>query len=98
MHDLDVLKQRISEPQGNGSDETDASADATIAVFNLIDGRRAELRLRAKPLGDRVYAEKPRAFAGRLQVYWSAWRVESEMEAMRAPENGDSRNYHSASS
>jgi hypothetical protein len=35
---------------------------------------------KARPLGSRLFAEKPRAFAQRLAAYWQLWRVEAEMQ------------------
>jgi hypothetical protein len=46
----------------------------------LIDQRRGELQVEARRLGERVYVEKPRAFAGRLQGYWQAWRAEGQVD------------------
>jgi hypothetical protein len=38
--------------------------------------RRGELQAEAQQLGKRISAERPRAFSGRLGVYWQAWRSE----------------------
>jgi hypothetical protein len=54
------------------------------ALIALIDRRRGELQLEAKWLGERVYAERPRAFIGRLQVYWQAWRSDAPIDAISA--------------
>jgi CHAD domain-containing protein len=68
-HDLALLRQGVLEP----AEPPDGHMDIE-ALIALIDQRRGELQVEAKRLGERVYAEKPRAFAGRLQVYWQAWR------------------------
>jgi CHAD domain-containing protein len=78
-HDLALLRQHVLdavEPTDNGTD-----VDALIA---LIDLRRGELQVEAKRLGERVYAEKPRTFTGRLQVYWQAWRSDEHMDSITA--------------
>lgn len=49
-------------------------ADGVTTVIELIDRRRSELQTAARPLGVRIYSEKPRAFAKRIESYWTAWR------------------------
>jgi CHAD domain-containing protein len=51
-----------------------AQADAAATVTELIDRRRSELQAAARPVGARIYAEKPRAFGRRIGSYWEAWR------------------------
>jgi len=43
--------------------------DDTEAILGLIEQRRAELLARIRPLARRLYAEKPKRFAGRLERY-----------------------------
>ena len=76
-HDLALLRQRVLEPAEPTDDHMDLEA-----LIALIDQRRGELQVEAKRLGERVYAEKPRAFAGRLQVYWQAWRSDGPIDAV----------------
>ena len=45
--------------------------------------REAALREEAQALGERLYAEKPKAFLKRLSAYWTAWR---ENAALPEPE------------
>ena len=52
------------------------------ALIALIDRCRGELQGEAKCLGERVYAERPRAFTRRLQVYWQAWRSDEPIDAI----------------
>jgi CHAD domain-containing protein len=70
-HDLAILRERVLEHAEQSSDRT--TLEALVA---LIDQRRGELQVVAKHLGARIYVEKPRAFVGRLQAYWLAWRAE----------------------
>lgn len=67
-HDLGVLRQALV------SGHIDAAVDLD-AVVRLIDHRRAELQSEAVQLGARVYAEKPKAFARRMQRSWNAGRA-----------------------
>jgi len=43
-------------------------------VNDRIAHRRSELQADARPLGARIYAEKPRLFSKRIESYWDAWR------------------------
>ena len=43
------------------------------AILEAIEGRQAELLDDALDLGARLYAEKPKAFVGRVGAYWEAW-------------------------
>jgi CHAD domain-containing protein len=76
-HDLALLRQCVLEP----AEPPDGHMDIE-ALIALIDQRRGELQVEAKRLGDRVYAEKPRAFAGRLQVYRQAWRSDGHIASV----------------
>ena len=78
-HDLALLRQRLLEP----AEPTDNRMDLE-ALIALIDRRRGELQVEAKWLGERVYAERPRAFVARLQVYWQAWRSDAPIDAISA--------------
>ncbi len=50
----------------------------------LIDRRRVELETDAKPLGERLFAEKPRQITRRHVRYWNAWQAEQRsLHAMR---------------
>jgi CHAD domain-containing protein len=74
-HDLAILRARVFEQAKPLDDRT-----ALEALVALIDQRRGELEAEAKPLGARLYAEKPGAFVDRLQVYWHVWRAEVRVE------------------
>ena len=43
-------------------------------VLELADRRRSKLQADARPIGSRIYGEKPRAFSSRIAGYWNAWR------------------------
>ena len=60
-HDLAVLASWVSENAQAGPD-----------LFEAVERRRAKLQAEAFALGARVYAEKPRAFVGRLGRLWDA--------------------------
>lgn len=78
-HDLAVLRDRLPGLAPDLPVDVDP-------VFEIIDQRRAELQARAIPVGDRLYAEKPRAFGRRLHRYWKAWRAEGRFEEARRPQ------------
>lgn len=68
-HDLAVLQQTLlAEP-----DYFDKDADRQQALIGLINGRRRALETTAQPLGERIYAEKPKRLRQRLEHYWRVW-------------------------
>jgi hypothetical protein len=73
-HDLALLEQRAGE---HAKENKDDGPEIEILI-GLIEERRSELRLEARLLGQRIYAEKPGAFVSRLQTYWQTWRAESK--------------------
>jgi CHAD domain-containing protein len=74
-HDLAVLEAAIDEHRPA------LDAEQARLLHEAVAWRRTRLRLAAIPLGRRLYAEKPRAFARRFSAYWDA---RSEEEAARA--------------
>jgi CHAD domain-containing protein len=64
-HDLAVLAEDLDRREDVG---------ARKALEPLIARRQEELLDSALDLGQRIYAEKPKAFRRRLARYWSAWR------------------------
>ncbi len=62
-HDLAVLRERVLSEHAT----SDAVEEILLA---LIDRRRKELLERARPLGQRLYADKPSLFADRLGRLW----------------------------
>ena len=65
-HDLAVVADDVSRRGGRFTD------GAQQRVLALIRSRQAELLDDALPLGERLYAEKPKAFGKRLGTYWRA--------------------------
>jgi CHAD domain-containing protein len=66
-HDLAVLRETLR----TGAGELAVDVDAVIA---LIDHRREQLQAQALRIGERLYAESPKAFARRMHRYWKASR------------------------
>ncbi|MCA9005366.1 MAG: CHAD domain-containing protein [Planctomycetaceae bacterium] len=70
-HDLAVMTQVITgEPDTFG-----ASADVE-QLLTLIRQQRHELQTAGLKLADRIFAEKPKAFAHRLKNYWKLWKAD----------------------
>jgi len=68
-HDLAVLRTTCSDlPPGTLGDR-----HASDGLLAQIDARSRRLLAQALPLGDRLWTERPKAFATRLQRYWQAW-------------------------
>lgn len=66
-HDLAVLAEDL-----RGRDAVGPAHRETLRA--LIESRQATLLAGARSAGDRLYAEKPKAFGRRLRAYWRAWR------------------------
>jgi CHAD domain-containing protein len=67
-HDLALLRQELA------SHAMPVPVDLG-AVVELLDHRRRELQTEAIALGERVYAESPKAFRRRMQRSWKAGRA-----------------------
>ena len=70
-HDLAVLAD-----DARGREDRFDSKDDLDALLAAAARRQDELLGEAVALGRRIYAEKPKAFAGRLETYWRTWRAE----------------------
>lgn len=66
-HDLAMLREALVRLM------EDDTAELEMMV-TVIEKRRAKLQERAMRGGSRIFAERPKAFVGRLEGYWSAWR------------------------
>jgi CYTH domain-containing protein/CHAD domain-containing protein len=66
-HDLAVLAEDLSDREALG-----AAHRETLRA--LIEARQETLLGEARALGERIYAERPKAFVRRLRGYWNAWQ------------------------
>lgn len=66
-HDLAILRAALERGAGDLKVDVDA-------VLELIDHRREQLQAEAMTLGQRLYAERPKAFVARMHRYWKASR------------------------
>jgi CHAD domain-containing protein len=64
-HDLAVLRAALS-----GKPDVFGNVKDLGPLLGLIDRRSAELRANIRPLGERVYAEKPKQLGRRFHTYW----------------------------
>lgn len=72
-HDLTVLRDFIiDDPEAFDDD------DQLGILLALMQHRQLELQTQARFLGQRLYAEKSKAFTSRLEQYWKAWQGEQE--------------------
>lgn len=69
-HDLAELRKLIVDRPDLFSDEEDRQL-----LLGLIDRRSAEYRASARPLGERIYVEKPKDFVDRIEEYWEVWQT-----------------------
>jgi CHAD domain-containing protein len=68
-HDLALLREQVQRRAAAFTDPADQRH-----LLEQIDQRRAELQFAAISLGERIYDEKPKRFAKRLEKRWEAWR------------------------
>lgn len=69
-HDLAVFREKIG-------DLPELTENGQLEVFgNAIRQQRTRLQAAARPLGNRIYAEKTTAFVNRFAGYWDAWQRE----------------------
>ncbi len=74
-HDLAILKSTLLSATGDFEDMN------TIHDFiYLIDRRSLELRESAKPLGEKIYSDKPKWKANLFSIYWNAWKRNKRTE------------------
>jgi CHAD domain-containing protein len=66
-HDLAVLEQTLAD-FGGGDGNRNWQPGARI------HRRQAKLRAKARPLGERIFAEKPKRFVDRMSRYWKSHR------------------------
>lgn len=70
-HDLAVFEQTLES-------ETEPAGAERDLLLVLARAERTRLQAEARPLGVRLYAEKPSAFVTRVGAYWDAWHHEGE--------------------
>jgi CHAD domain-containing protein len=72
-HDLTELAHVVTQ----SFDVNDAHASLQKDLLGFIQQRQAELREQARVLGERIYAERPKALGTRFRAYYDAWRAEA---------------------
>ncbi len=80
-HDLAILAVHVESAAGIG-----LSARERKAVVKLSAARQNELRAEAQPLGQRLFAEKPRGLARRITLYWQSAMALSAAERAAEPD------------
>jgi len=80
-HNLDVLHKTLLKSPNKYGKKRDIQV-----LLGLIDRRSAELRVEAKTIGGKIFAEKPKAFGRRFRVYWDVWRSEVELPSKKLTE------------
>jgi len=68
-HDLADLQLLLSRPNGIAG-----GVEGVPGLLERIDEKRSGHQRDARELGERIYAEKPKAFTRRVESYWDAWR------------------------
>jgi CHAD domain-containing protein len=74
-HDLALLHEKVMDEENDAFDVQEKEV-----LVPLIIQRRSELQKMARPLGKRIYVEKPKAFIARIETYWNAWECEAKLK------------------
>lgn len=69
-HDLSELQGFLQVHRLNGV----VDEPLLKVLMPLIEHRQDHLRQQARPLGERIYAEKPKRFIQRMGTYWQVWQ------------------------
>jgi CHAD domain-containing protein len=67
-HDLTVLRNELRRLRRKA--RLNVQGDVFTATIVLVEDRREELRREALSLGERIFAERPRALAARIAKWW----------------------------
>ncbi|HCO24281.1 CHAD domain-containing protein [Gimesia maris] len=70
-HDLAVMTQVFT-----GEPETFGTSADVEQLLTLIRQQRHDLQSAGLKLADRIFAEKPKAFAHRIKNYWKLWKAD----------------------
>ena len=74
-HDLAILRDKLATQFSDSENQVEIET-----LVALIDQRQHELELLARHLGTRIYAESPRAYVARVEIYWKTLRSEVKDE------------------
>jgi len=77
-HDLGVLRQTIRRLAPDLAVDHDA-------LIGLVDHRRDQLQTEARYVGERLYAETPKAFGRRIACCWNAGRAQARAAQSQQP-------------
>lgn len=78
LHDLALLDKAVHRIKDELPDDLDP-------LHGLIEHRIAQLESEAFSIGERVYAESPKAFVKRMHRYWKAWRAAFTADSEQHP-------------
>jgi len=75
LHDLALLSKLLSQH----SNELDQEQGLQV-ISAQIEQERTRLRATARPLGERIYCEKPKRLVKRFRCYWEAWQTAEDSD------------------
>jgi CHAD domain-containing protein len=78
LHDLALLDNAVHRIKDDLPDDLDP-------LHGLIEHRLAQLESEAFSIGERVYAESPKALVKRMHRYWKAWRAAFTADSEQHP-------------
>ena len=79
-HQAKVLGEYLGEDHdlavaGSALEEKRLNKASSQVLASLIERRRFQLQRATFDLGNRLFVEKPKAFAQRIEGYWETWRT-----------------------
>ena len=81
LSDLLGLDHDLAELHNTLTKRPELRLHASGKSLRLIEDYRNELEARALSMGQRLYAEKPKAFIGRMHIYWQVWCQDEVLES-----------------
>jgi CHAD domain-containing protein len=70
-HDLTMLRKTLKQIGQHPVDHVHVDDDLVAAAIECVEARRAELRVEAIPLGERLFVDRPRVIAERMMQWWT---------------------------
>lgn len=80
-HDRAVLAEWLCR------DSRMRDSKAARVLLPQIEQQRGKLQSKARPLGERLFCEKPKQFGTRLRSYWVSWRTRSRCGGRKVAES-----------
>ena len=71
-HDLAILEEKLAVLRT----DSDSLKKPLVKIDRLMSIKRTELRYDSLEIGKRIYSQRPREMAGRIESWWNLWKKE----------------------